>query len=119
MDKATIALIVSVVALVITGYAVFGTGHTTLFGSTDCQTTTCLTGGLAITTGNFSVDAGTANISATTTLADTVQFTNPALCVNFYATSTATVLHLVASTTATLPAGAAAVMTANYGACAN
>lgn len=120
MNKANIALIVAVVAVVIAGYGLLSSGKAaTMFGSTDCTTTTCLTGGLGITTGNFSVDAGTASVSATTTLSDTVNFNNAALCINFYATSTATRLHLTASTTGTLPAGAAAVMTANYGACTN
>lgn len=39
------------------------------------------------------------------------------ICAEFYATSTATLLHFVASTTPTLPHGAAAVMTAAYGTC--
>lgn len=57
--------------------------------------------------------------SATTTVSGQVNLTKNHFCFNFYATSTATELHMVASTTATLPHGAAAVMTANYGACAN
>lgn len=63
------------------------------------------------TTGTFS--------SATTTVSGQVNLTKNHFCFNFYATSTATELHMVASTTATLPHGAAAVMTANYGSCAN
>ncbi len=61
----------------------------------------------------------TLDVDATTTLKDTVNFDNAALCINFYATSTATRLHLVASTTAVLPAGAGALMTADYGVCTN
>lgn len=61
---------------------------------------------------------GAVTMSATTTLSDTVNFDNPGICINFYATSTATRLHMIASTTATLPNGAAAVMVAGYGACA-
>lgn len=61
----------------------------------------------------------TLNVTATTTLADTVAFTNPALCFNFFATSSATQLHMTASTTGVLPNGAAAVLTADYGACTN
>ena len=128
MNKISLAL--AVVAIVIAGFALLETGKLPSFGSTDCTTTTCLSGGLAVTSGNLSVDSGTAAVSgaatlsstlavtATTTLSDTVNFNNPGLCINFYATSTATRLHLTASTTPTLPKGAAAVMTANYGACA-
>jgi hypothetical protein len=57
--------------------------------------------------------------AATTTFSAQTNFTVPTLCINFFATSTATALELVASTTATLPNGAAAVITANYGTCAN
>lgn len=57
------------------------------------------------------LSAGATTISGITTL------TKSTFCINFYATSTATVLHMVASTTATLPNGAAAVITANYGSC--
>lgn len=49
----------------------------------------------------------------------TEKLTNGTFCINFYATSTATALHFVASTTPTLPHGSAAVMTANYGSCTN
>lgn len=55
---------------------------------------------------------------ATTTVDNGLNLFNTAgFCVNFYATSSATELHLVASTTGTLPHGAAAAITANYGAC--
>lgn len=57
------------------------------------------------------LSAGATTISGITTL------TKSTFCINFYATSTATVLHMVASTTATLPNGAGAVITANYGSC--
>lgn len=81
-------------------------------------------GGLGATTARTTVTnpwtfSQTVGVTATTTLSDTINFDNPAICINFYATSSATRLHLVASTTATLPNGAAAVMTAAYGACTN
>ncbi len=50
--------------------------------------------------------------------ASSTTLTASKFCIQFYATSSATVLKMVASTTATLPHGAAAVMTANYGTCA-
>ena len=56
-------------------------------------------------------------LSATTTLADTVALTNPGICINFYATSTATISHMIASTTATVE-GVDGVMMFGYGACA-
>lgn len=43
--------------------------------------------------------------------------TGAPFCIEFYATSTNTVLHLVASTTGSIPNGSAAAMTANYGTC--
>jgi hypothetical protein len=64
-----------------------------------------------VTTGTFS--------AASTTVTGQVNLTKPTLCFNFYATSTATSLYMVASTTGTLPVGSAAVLTANYGTCAN
>jgi hypothetical protein len=54
-----------------------------------------------------------------TTNYDALSLDKAPLCFNFYATSTATRLKLTASTTATLPAGAAAIMTADYGSCTN
>ena len=60
----------------------------------------------------------TSTLSAgNTTITGVTNLTKATFCINFYATSTATQMHMVASTTATLPAGAGAVMTANYGAC--
>lgn len=56
--------------------------------------------------------------NATTTLADTVSFTNPGICINVYATSTATAGRMVASTTATIE-GVDGVMMFAYGACTN
>ncbi len=61
----------------------------------------------------------TLGVDATTTLKDTTAFTNSALCINFFATSSATQLHLTASTTGVLPVGAAAIMTADFGECTN
>ena len=69
------------------------------------------------TQGNSVVDGTSLQVS-TTTLSDTVNFNNPGICINFFATSSATRVHITASTTATLPAGAAGVLTFDYGACA-
>ena len=55
--------------------------------------------------------------SAGATNSGITNLTKATFCINFYATSTATQLYMVASTTATLPNGAAAVLTANYGTC--
>ncbi len=74
------------------------------------------TGNMAVT-GNLAV-SGTTNLTSTTTMADTVRLTNPAICVDFYATSTATLVRLVASSTATIE-GVDGVMMFGYGACAN
>lgn len=57
MTKENIALVVSVVALVIAGLLYFGgTKSVNLFGSTSCQSTTCLTGGLRILDGVLESD---------------------------------------------------------------
>ncbi len=94
-----------------------------VFGSTVNITGATSITGLATMGGFLSTASSTVNgrftAVATTTLADTVSLTNPGLCVNFYATSTATQLHLTASTTGVLPNGAGAVMTADYGVCQN
>lgn len=119
-----IALVILAIMGVVTYF-----GGSQLFGTT-CDQITCIDGGLRITngplestgnivdSGNLSV-TGTLGVTATTTLSDTVNFNNPAICINFYATSTATRVHFTASTTPTLPAGAAGVMTFDYGACTN
>lgn len=65
---------------------------------------------LPIKTSSTLTSAGVTNSGVT-------DLTKATFCINFYATSTATQLHMVASTTASLPHGAAAVMTANYGSC--
>lgn len=60
------------------------------------------------------------NLPITTTgllTASSSQLSAKKVCFQFYATSTATLLHMTASTTPTLPHGAAAVLTANYGSC--
>lgn len=62
---------------------------------------------------------GNLAVTATSTLSDTVNFDNGGICINFYATSTNTRVHITASTTPDLPAGAAGVLTFDYGACAN
>ncbi len=134
-----------VVALVILAILIVmnSGGNKNIFGSTACSGITCLSGGLRLVTdagGDFESDVAaifggtvaasstlqatgattlysTLGVSATTTLSDTVNFNNPGICINLYATSTVTRLHMVASTTA--PAnGAAGVMTLEYGACA-
>jgi hypothetical protein len=83
----------------------------------DDLTVTSLTNtGASIVSGAESV-TGTLGVTSTTTLSDTVNFNNPGICINFYATSTATRLHMVASTTATIE-GVDGVMLMGYGSCA-
>ncbi len=60
--------------------------------------------------------SSTLGVVATTTLADGLQLTNPGICIEIYATSTATKGHMVASTTATIE-GVDGVMMFAYGAC--
>ncbi len=60
--------------------------------------------------------SSTLGVAATTTLADGLQLTNPGICIEIYATSTATKGHMVASTTATIE-GVDGVMMFAYGAC--
>ena len=88
------------------GYAVDGTTVIDGSGNVDAPITS--------TTGTFS---STLSATATTTLSDTVNFNNGGICINFYATSTATRLHITASTTATIE-GVDGVMMMEYGACA-
>ncbi len=123
--KTNIAIGLAVVALIIAGIAYLGHSSKTLFGSTACSNITCLSGGLRLVTGSggdFESDVAalfgsTVGVTATTTLSDTVNLNNPGICVNFFATSTETVSHLVASTTATIE-GIDGVMMFAYGACA-
>ncbi len=130
--------VVALVILAIMGLSGALKSGAHLAGSTSCGSITCLAGGLRLVSdlgGDFEVDVaslftgtmgitgnttitGTLGVTATTTLADTVRLTNPAICVDFFATSTATVSHLVASTTATIE-GVDGVMMFAYGACAN
>jgi len=67
--------------------------------------------------GNTTV-TGTLGVSATTTLSYPVNLNNSDLCVNFYATSTATQLHMVASSTSLVNGVSTGVMLLSYGACA-
>ena len=73
------------------------------------------TAGISGTTGTLSSTLG---VTATTTLSDGLVLNNSGICINFYATSSATRVHMTASTTTTVPNGAAGVMTFDYGACA-
>lgn len=61
--------------------------------------------------------SSTLGVTSTTTIADGLKLTNPGICIEFYATSTATKLHMVASTTATVE-GSDGIMLIEYGACA-
>lgn len=57
MTKVNIALVVSVVALVIAGLLYFGgVKPSSMFGSVACDQTTCLAGGLRVTTGALESD---------------------------------------------------------------
>ena len=73
--------------------------------------------GSTVTVTGAVTQSSTLAVTATTTLSDTVNFNNPGICINFYATSTATRLRMVASTTATIE-GVDGVMMMEYGACA-
>jgi hypothetical protein len=84
-----IALVVAVIAMVIAGYAALSSGKTSSFGATNCQSTTCLTGGLAVTTGNLSVDAGTFTASSNVTASSSI-LSAAVGCIQLHATSTAT-----------------------------
>ncbi len=110
MSKDTLLTIGVVLAIVIAALAFLRTPMATSFGSA----TNCTDGYSCYT--NLEVQ-GSLITDATTTASGAVNFNAPVLCINFYATSTATRLKLVASTTATLPNGAAAVMVAQYGTC--
>lgn len=57
-------------------------------------------------------------VTATSTLSDTVNFNNPGICINFYATSTATRMHMTASSTSLVNGVSTGVMLIDYGACA-
>lgn len=58
-------------------------------------------------------------VSATSTFSQQFNLTNPTLCFNFYATSTATVLSAVASSTSLVNGVSTGVMLIQYGSCAN
>ncbi len=112
-DTLKTVIVAAVVALIVSGIVMLSGGsHSSKLGTIG-QGITNLTG-LSIT-GNH----GTLDDSATTTFGSAVNEHNPVLCHNLYATSSATILHEVASTTGALPHGAAAVVTLNYGACTN
>lgn len=72
-------------------------------------------GAITGTTGTIS---STLAVTATTTLSDTVNFDNPGICINFYATSTATRMHMTASSTSLVNGVSTGVMLIDYGACA-
>lgn len=69
----------------------------------------------------LTVNLGAVNASATTTLSDGLSLRNSTgLCLDFYATSTATIVKMVASSTAALTGQTtenAGVMLLQYGAC--
>ena len=125
MNKIQIGAWVAAVIIAIIAPS-FYTGSSLLGGSTDSGYNATASGVYAVDgttvidgSGNFvgAVSGTTGAFSATTTLSDTVNFNNAGICINFYATSTATRLHMVASTTATIE-GSDGVMMIEYGACA-
>lgn len=92
----------------------------------DTTSTLDVDGAATLGAGTFSSTLGvtgaatlssTLAVTATTTLSDTVKFDNGGICIDFYATSTATRAHMTASTTATIE-GVDGVMMWEYGACA-
>lgn len=132
--------VVALVIAILLGLQIYSANHkTSLFGSTSCANITCLSGGLRLVAdagGDFESDVAavlnstlhlvgagtfdsTLSVTATTTLADTVNFNNPALCINFFATSTATRMHMTASSSALVSGVSTGVMLIDYGACAN
>lgn len=115
-------------------------GKSATFGTAvDCQSVTCFTtvgvltslqdDGTAIFNGATTLAStldltgaatlsSTLSVTATTTLSDTVNFNNPGICLNFYATSTATRMHMTASSTSLVNGVSTGVMLIDYGACA-
>ena len=77
-------------------------------------TTLTITGAQTLT--GASTLSSTLGVAATTTLADGLKLTNAGICIELYATSTATKGHMVASTTATIEGVDGVIMFA-YGAC--
>ena len=89
--KASIAIGLAVIAVVIAGLALFNKSDVTLGSATNCTDGyTCLT--------NLEVQ-GNLLTDATTTVASSLSLTKPAACVNFFATSTATAGKMVFVTT--------------------
>lgn len=117
----------ALVAIVIAVSAFFGLSSSSLIGAASCSTdTTCFTklaatqslesDGTLSVLGNATI-TGTTAVTATTTLSDGLNLNNPGICINFYATSTATRVYMIASTTATIE-GVDGVMMFGYGSCA-
>lgn len=115
----TVAIVVIAVLLMVGNNQPLGGGTRMIHGlSTD--STSPSSGEVRTTTltvTGASTLSSTLGVTATTTLSDTVNFNNSGICINFYATSTATRTRLVASTTATIE-GVDGVMMWEYGACA-
>jgi len=74
--------------------------------------------GSTVTVTGAVTQSSTLAVTATTTLSDTVNFNNPGICINFYATSTATRMNMVASSTSLVNGVSTGVMLIAYGACA-
>lgn len=139
MNKATIALIVACLAIVIAGVAYFGIGkNVKLFGSTACSGITCLSGGLRLVTdagGDFESDVAavfastaqftgriTANGGVTVTTSNTATSTTSVGCIQTTATSTATPIRFVigsvqAATSTFQGTNANFTVLAQYGTC--
>lgn len=115
-----------VILILVLGYWAFHSSKTSTFGATSCTSITCLSGGLRLVSdggGAFESDVATSltstlAVTATTTLSDTVNFNNPGICINFYATSTATRMHMTASSTSLVNGVTTGIMLIDYGACA-
>lgn len=111
-------------ALIVMAFVMLVGGNQSAYGGSTSATWTAanlvsegtITSSGAATLASASV-TDTLGVTGTTTLSDGLNLNNAGLCVNFYATSSATRVHLTASTTGTMPGSAAAVMTVDYGSC--
>lgn len=113
MNKLSIAIgLIMLVLGALFGYAIHGSGPSFGAATTDCQTTTCLTNGLRITSGDFSIV--TTNAATSTAALG---------CIQTIATSTATAIKLIpgsansAATSTNTVGSVGGFVTWQYGTC--
>ena len=123
MDTKNIAIgIVTLLIGLVIGALAFG-GHAAKLGTTFNAAVTetnpywFYNGLKAGTASQFIADKSGAVTTTGGITTNTLASSRSTLCFDFYATSTATQDHMTASTTGSLPAGAAGVMTFDYGSC--